>query len=77
MVTFQPVMLHSDHGGDQGVLAFSGDRLVAVLTHLDSWHGALEGQWFVEAKFGCRGDHLQVCFETLSEAEATLTALYR
>jgi hypothetical protein len=77
MITFQPVTLHNDHGEDQGMLAFSGNRLIAVLTHLDKWHGDLDGHWFVEARFGSRGDHLQISFETLLEAETVLTALYR
>lgn len=67
-LVLEPVRIAVEEG--EGVLVFSGGRLVAVLAQLSALHGSLEGCWFPEAIFGPIGTPFNMVFEDLHEAEA-------
>ena len=71
---WQPVVLGSSHDSD-ALLAFSGDRLVAVVSKLGELHDELVGWWFVEATFEdtYRG-HVNA-FRQLADVEAWITKM--
>ena len=58
MIRFQSVLVATGHD-EEGVLAFDGDRLVAVLTRLGLDTEIAPGCWFVECRFqsGASVDH--------------------
>jgi hypothetical protein len=71
---FQPVTIAGDTQDSEGVLAFDGGSLVAVLTRLSDMHGDMEGRWFIEAMFGDAPPPLERTFETLQVFEDSLAA---
>jgi len=57
---------------EEGVLVWSGDRLVAVLVRLSRQHAeiGLEGRWFLEAGFGPLQGTENPVFSDLDAAQA-------
>jgi hypothetical protein len=54
----------------EGRLVMAEDCLVAILVRLDGEeHGALRGQWLLEAGFGPCSETAPVTFSSLEEAE--------
>ncbi len=66
---FQPVLLGSVPDGDDGMLVFQSDRLIAIVSHLGDLHGELAGRWFVEATFAEVAPMVHETFATLSDFE--------
>jgi hypothetical protein len=54
---FRPVRVATGSDDEDGLLAFDGDRLVAVLVRLSKLHDDMAGSWFIEASFGLRDRH--------------------
>ena len=54
---------------EEGLLVFTGERLVAVLTHLSDQHDNLTGHWFLEAGFGRLGGCNHPDFADLDAAQ--------
>jgi hypothetical protein len=67
-LVFTPVRVATGSDDEEGLLAFAGERLVAVLVRLSNMHDDLAGSWFVEASFGLRDKHQT--FTDLPSAEA-------
>jgi len=67
IIDFQPVKVRVD-GQSEGMLAFVGGALVAVLVKLDETHGDLQGPWYAEAAFNSLERMEESTFETLDEA---------
>jgi hypothetical protein len=65
---FRPVRVATGSDDEEGLLAFAGERLVAVLVRLSNLHDDMAGSWFVEASFGLRDEHQT--FTDLPSAEA-------
>lgn len=65
---FRPVRVATGSDDEDGVLAFAGNRLVAVLVRLSKMHDNMAGLWFLEVGFGLRDEHQT--FADLSSAEA-------
>jgi hypothetical protein len=65
---FRPVRVATRSDDEDGLLAFAGDRLVAVLVRLSEMHDDMAGLWFLEASFGLRDE--RQTFPDLSSAEA-------
>jgi hypothetical protein len=53
---FRPVRVATGSDDEDGLLAFAGDRLVAVLVRLSEMHDDMAGLWFLEASFGLRDE---------------------
>jgi len=56
-VEFRPVRVATGSDDNEGLLAFAGEQLIAVLVRLSELHADLAGSWFVEATFGLRDAH--------------------
>ena len=72
-ILFQPVTVAIDADGDEARLAFVGDRLVAVVTRLQSGAHPSEhrGRWHLEAGFGpCVLPAKSLLFASLDEVAA-------
>ncbi|WP_287744815.1 hypothetical protein [Methylobacterium sp.] len=73
-VCLKPVAVNTGSGGQDGLLVFFADQLVAVLVRLEGTHDpntTLQGQWFLEAGFGpCQAWNKGQVFATQDEAVA-------
>lgn len=68
----QSMPVYAGGGDEDGGLVLADGRLVAVLVRLaDPAHGALVGQWYLEAGFGpCSDAQPQPVFGSLDAAQA-------
>ncbi len=68
----QPVVVNTGAGGQDGLLVFVNQQLVAVLVLMNSNHDldtTLDGKWFLEAGFGpCQDWNKGQIFATQDEA---------
>jgi hypothetical protein len=73
-IRFEPVTLQSETDSE-AMLAYRGDRLVAVLTHLSALHRETAGRWFLECAFAA--EPRKHDFADLDEAGRALEAALR
>ena len=64
ITSFQNIRLATDNGDEEAVLVLRDGRLSAVLCRLGDMHGAVAGEWFVEATFGVSIFAIQQTFST-------------
>lgn len=70
----KPVVVNTGFGGQDGLLVFANDKLVAVLVVLDEDYDqdtSIQGMWFLEAGFGpCQDWNRGHVFATQDQALA-------
>ena len=71
----QPIRIAGADG--EGVLVFSEEKLVAVLSRLSDLHDGDAGQWFLEAGFGELDQHKPELFVDLDAAQDWISRLIK
>ena len=71
-ITFQRTLVNTASADEEGMLAYTGGKLVAVLVRLDGSLHDEAGQWFLEAGFGRFASVNSHCFASLDEAATWL-----
>lgn len=73
----RPVRVETATDDEEGLLVFSGDRLVAILVQLSSQHGDQAGLWFLEHGFGRLDGNNHPVFADIDAAQHWMTRRLR